>query len=67
MSKLKFEGGKLVQPLSAGVDKDKDGIKSVEIVGEIRIDALEALNEISGKDFGFLLDFVTKKKQELGL
>lgn len=62
----KLEGDNLVLsiPLSAGLDKDKDGAKSIEIGGNIyaKIDGSELVDELVKSS-----SFVEKIKAKLGL
>ncbi len=51
---FKFEGGKLIVTVAAGLDSDKDGVKAVDAKIDIAIDAAEAINEIFKKDVAWL-------------
>ena len=57
-NKLKFENGKLIAPLSYGLDSDKDGVKSVLLEASLTIDAVEAVTEIWKNAPEFLLQIV---------
>ncbi len=64
--KYKMEGDILIisAGLSAGVDEDKDGIKSVEVGGtlELRLDGSEMVDEMVKSSA-----FIEKFKKKLGL